>query len=86
MNILSLFVLIPLLMLGALWAARSLNQVRGVMVVGSTLLLALAVFPAEELSKFTDLNLQVKPPLLCTLLQKHKRRAVLPLSLTRNTH
>ena len=44
MNILSLFVLIPLLMLGALWAARSLNQVRGVMVVGSTILLALSVY------------------------------------------
>ena len=44
MNILSLFVLIPLLMLGALWAARSLNQVRGVMVVGSTMLLALSVY------------------------------------------
>ena len=44
MNILSLFVLIPLLMLGLLWAARSLNQVRGVMVVGSTLLLALSVY------------------------------------------
>ena len=47
MNILSLFVLIPLLMLGALWAARSLNQVRGVMVVGSTLLLALSVADAR---------------------------------------
>ena len=44
MNILSLFVLIPLLMLGALWAARNINQVRGVMVVGSTLLLALSVY------------------------------------------
>ena len=44
MNILSLFVLIPLLMLGALWAARNLNQVRGVMVVGSTLLLVLSVY------------------------------------------
>ena len=44
MNILSLFVLIPLLMLGALWAARSLNQVRGVMVIGSSILLALSVY------------------------------------------
>ena len=44
MNILSFFVLIPLLMLGALWAARSLNQVRGVMVAGSSMLLALAVY------------------------------------------
>ena len=44
MNILSFFVIIPLLMLGALWAARNINQVRGVMVVGSTLLLALSVY------------------------------------------
>lgn len=44
MNILSFFVLIPLLMLGALWVARSLNQVRGVMVTGSSVLLVLAVW------------------------------------------
>ena len=31
MNILSLFVLIPALMLLGLWIARNLNQVRGVM-------------------------------------------------------
>ena len=44
MNILSFFVIIPLLMLGALWAARNINQVRGVMVVGSSLLLALSIY------------------------------------------
>ena len=44
MNFLSIFVLIPLLMLPALWIARSLNQVRGVMVAGSTALLALSVY------------------------------------------
>ena len=44
MNILSLFVLIPLLMLLGLWIARNVNQVRGVMVAGSTLLLALAAY------------------------------------------
>ena len=44
MNILSFFVIIPLLMLGALWAARNINQVRGVMVAGSSLLLALSVY------------------------------------------
>ena len=33
---LSIFVFIPLLMLLGLWAARTINQVRGVMVVGST--------------------------------------------------
>ena len=44
MNILSLLVLIPLLMLLGLWIARNVNQVRGVMVAGSTLLLALAAY------------------------------------------
>ena len=44
MNILSFFVIIPLLMLGALWAARNINQVRGVMVVGSSVLLALSIY------------------------------------------
>lgn len=44
MNFLSIFVLIPLLMLFGLWIARNLNQVRGVMVAGSTALLALAIY------------------------------------------
>ena len=44
MNILSLFVLSPLLMLAGLWLARTLNQVRGVMVTGASLLLAAAVW------------------------------------------
>ena len=44
MNILSLFVLIPVLMLAGLWLAKSLNQVRGVMVAGSTALLALSIW------------------------------------------
>ncbi len=44
MNILSLFVVIPLVMLLALWASRTLNQVRGVMVAGSSCLLALAIY------------------------------------------
>ena len=44
MNILSLFVLIPLLMLAGLWLARTLNQVRGVMVTGASLLLTAAVW------------------------------------------
>ena len=41
---LSSFVFIPLLMLLGLWLARNVNQVRGVMVVGSTALLALAIY------------------------------------------
>ena len=44
MNILSIFVLIPVLMLLGLWLARTLNQVRGVMVVGSSLLLLLSIY------------------------------------------
>lgn len=44
MSILTLFVVIPVLMLLGLWLSRSLNQVRGVMVVGSTCLLALSVW------------------------------------------
>ena len=44
MNILSFFIIVPLLMLASLWASRSVNQVRGVMVVGSSILLALSVY------------------------------------------
>ena len=46
MNILSLFVIIPLLMLLGLWIARNVNQIRGVMVTGSSLLLILAAYLA----------------------------------------
>lgn len=44
MSILSLFVVIPVLMLLGLWITRNLNQVRGVMVAGSSCLLALSVW------------------------------------------
>lgn len=43
-NILTLFILIPLLMLAGLWAARNNTQVKAVMVVGSSLLLALSIY------------------------------------------
>ncbi|MEG1563154.1 MAG: NADH-quinone oxidoreductase subunit M [Bacteroides sp.] len=43
MNILSLFVFIPLLMLAALWLARGVKQIRTVMVTGASALLVLAV-------------------------------------------
>lgn len=43
MNILSLFVLIPILMLLGLWLSRNIAQIRGVMLAGSSVLLALAV-------------------------------------------
>ena len=44
MNILNLFVIIPLLMLLALWCSRTLQQTRAAMVAGSTLLLVLSVY------------------------------------------
>ena len=44
MNILTLFVVIPTLMLLGLWLAKNLNQVRGVMVVGASCLLALSIW------------------------------------------
>ena len=43
MNFLSLFVLIPLLMLLSLWLVKGAKGVRAVMVVGSSALLALAI-------------------------------------------
>jgi len=43
MNFLSLFVLIPVLMMSGLWVARNLNQIRAVMVTGASALLILAV-------------------------------------------
>lgn len=44
MNFLSLFVLIPLVMLLGLWLARDVKGVRAVMVTGSTLLLIMAAY------------------------------------------
>ena len=44
MTFLTLFVVIPVLMLLCLWLARNDSQVRLVMVVGSTALLALSVY------------------------------------------
>jgi len=43
MNFLSLFVLIPVCMMGGLWAARNLKQIRFVMVTGASALLALSI-------------------------------------------
>jgi len=42
MNLLLLFVLIPLLMMLGLWLAKGINQIHGVMVAGSSALLVLA--------------------------------------------
>lgn len=43
-NILTLFIIIPLLMMLGLWVSRNLQQVRAVMVAGASLLLALSVY------------------------------------------
>ena len=44
MSILSVFIIVPVVKLAGLWASRSVNQVRGVMVTGASLLLALSVY------------------------------------------
>ena len=44
MSILTLFVVIPALMLLGLWLAKNLYQVRGVMVAGASCLLALSIW------------------------------------------
>ena len=44
MSILTLFVVIPVVMLLGLWLARNDNQVRGVMVCGASALLVLAIY------------------------------------------
>ena len=76
MNILSFFIIVPLLMLAGLWASRSVNQVRGVMVTGASLLLALSVYltidyiglrqaGAMEEMLFTDIISWYAPLHLC---------------------
>ena len=44
MSILTLFVVIPVLMLLGLWLAKNVNQVRGVMVAGASCLLVLSIW------------------------------------------
>lgn len=44
MSILTLFVVIPVIMMLGLWLSRNLTQIRSVMVVGSTALLALSAW------------------------------------------
>ena len=43
MNLLSIFVLIPMLMLLGLWLSRNIRQIRAVMVVGASALVVAAV-------------------------------------------
>ena len=44
MNILSLFPLIPLVMMLGLWISKNTRQIHAVMVAGSSALLALAIY------------------------------------------
>lgn len=44
MNFLSLFVLVPALMMLGLWLCRNIKQIRGVMVAGASILLVMAVY------------------------------------------
>lgn len=48
MNILSLFVIVPVLMLAGLWASRNLTHVKTTMVAGASILLALSVYLTIE--------------------------------------
>src|SRR5574344_1094213 len=56
MNILSLFVVIPVVMLLCLWLAKNLNQIRGVMVAGASCLLALAIYLTIDFISFRHTN------------------------------
>jgi NADH-quinone oxidoreductase subunit M len=56
MSILSLFVVIPVVMLLCLWLAKNLNQVRGVMVAGASCLLALAIYLTIDFINFREVN------------------------------
>ena len=51
MNMLSLFPLIPLVMMLGLWISKSTRQIHAVMVTGSSLLLVLAVILAVKGAK-----------------------------------
>ena len=54
MNFLSIFVLIPLLMLAGLWAARGIKAIRGVMVTGASALLIASVRIHSGMHRFTS--------------------------------
>ena len=70
MNILSLFVVIPLLMLLGLWISRNLNQVRGVMVAGSSCLLLLSVWLTITFIQMRSAG-ETAPMLFTLSLQEH---------------
>lgn len=50
MNFLSLFVLIPLLMLLGLWLSKGIKAIRGVMVVGASALVVCACCISNNVS------------------------------------
>ena len=54
MNFLSLFVLIPILMMAGLAIARDMKQIRTVAVTFSTLQLGLAIYTAIKYIAFTN--------------------------------
>ena len=63
MNFLSIFVLIPLLMLAGLWAARGIKAIRGVMVTGaSALLIASVVLTFLYLGVWDEIAENAKAP------------------------
>ena len=64
MNFLSIFVLIPVLMIIALFIARNRKQVLGIMVTGSTLLVIMAVY--LTVSYITDRAAGATGPMLYT--------------------
>ena len=61
MNFLSIFVLIPLLMLAGLWAARGIKAIRGVMVTGASALLIASVVPVS----YTHLDVYKRQTVRC---------------------
>ena len=62
MSILTIFVVIPVLMLLGLWLARTLNQVRTVMVVGASLLLAMSIYLTIDFIHLRALKLAFSAP------------------------
>ena len=81
MSILSLFVVIPALMLLGLWLSKTLNQVRGVMVAGASCLLALSVwltfyFVQQRAAGNTDVMLWLHP--LFQASDKYERIGLFP--------
>ena len=71
MNFLSIFVLIPLLMLAGLWAARGIKAIRGVMVTGASALLIASVvltflyLGERSAGNTAEMLFRARDPLVC---------------------